>query len=302
MDWQQTALATPMGVAFRALLREPREAMPEEQLQAAVKRAGDLWRMLDARLADRAYVGGDALTMGDIALGNAIHRWYKLPVDRPELLHLKAWYDRCASARRTASTSRRSETTAWQSAHLWSIRRTRRVRPTSIRRSRDGASSKRSSGRLPPAWRQRRPRSSSRARSRVLCDRRGVRPDDHARGASRATCSVSRSSSSTARPSSCSCGSSCSAPASRCGMARMWASSSCCRSMKLRRASALSCWSASPGRWSSFWRWSGAAARALGPASRQSEPGLDVSLRLGVPRDSGRLRAAALSHDRSHVH
>ena len=95
MDWQQTALATPMGVAFRALLREPREAMPEEQLHAAVKRAGELWRMLDARLADRAYVGGDALTMGDIALGNAIHRWYKLPVDRPQLLHLKAWYERC---------------------------------------------------------------------------------------------------------------------------------------------------------------------------------------------------------------
>jgi glutathione S-transferase len=94
MDWQQTALAAPMGVAFRALLREPREAMPDEQLQAAVKRAGELWRMLDARLAERAYVGGDALTMGDVALGNAIHRWYKLPVQRPELPRLRQWYDR----------------------------------------------------------------------------------------------------------------------------------------------------------------------------------------------------------------
>ena len=94
MDWQQTALAAPMGVAFRALLREPREAMPEEQLRAAVKRAGDLWRMLEARLADRAYVGGDTLTMGDVALGNAIHRWYKLPVERPELPRLRHWYDR----------------------------------------------------------------------------------------------------------------------------------------------------------------------------------------------------------------
>ena len=94
MDWQQTALATPMGVAFRALLRDPREMMPEEQLHAAVKRAGELWRMLDARLADRAYVGGDALTMGDVALGNAIHRWYKLPVERPELPRVRLWYDR----------------------------------------------------------------------------------------------------------------------------------------------------------------------------------------------------------------
>jgi glutathione S-transferase len=94
MDWQQTSIATPMGIAFRALLRNPREAMPEMQWRAAVQRAGDLWRMLDARLADRLYVGGDGLTMGDIVLGNAIHRWYKLPADRPDLPHLRQWYDR----------------------------------------------------------------------------------------------------------------------------------------------------------------------------------------------------------------
>jgi glutathione S-transferase len=93
MDWQQTAIATPMGVLFRALLREPREAASEEQLRAALSRCGDLWRMLEARLADRAFVGGDALTMGDIALGNAIHRWYRLPLERPELPRLRKWYD-----------------------------------------------------------------------------------------------------------------------------------------------------------------------------------------------------------------
>ena len=93
MDWQQTSLATPMGVVFRAFLREPREATPEEQWQAALRRAGDLWRMVDARLADRTFVGGDALTMADIALGNAIHRWYKLPLERPELPRLRKWYD-----------------------------------------------------------------------------------------------------------------------------------------------------------------------------------------------------------------
>jgi glutathione S-transferase len=35
--------------------------------------------------------------MGDIALGNAVHRWFKLPVSRPELAHVKRWYERlCA--------------------------------------------------------------------------------------------------------------------------------------------------------------------------------------------------------------
>ena len=94
MDWQQTALNASMGVAFRALLRKPAEATPEEQVNAAVKTAGDAWKILDARLADRPFVAGAALTMGDIALGNAVHRWFKLPITRPELPQVRRWYER----------------------------------------------------------------------------------------------------------------------------------------------------------------------------------------------------------------
>jgi len=95
MDWQQTAIAPPMGVAFRGLLRKPPDAIPEDQVRTAVRKAGDTWKILDAHLATRPFVGGATLTMGDIALGNAIHRWYRLPVERPDLLHLKSWYGRC---------------------------------------------------------------------------------------------------------------------------------------------------------------------------------------------------------------
>jgi glutathione S-transferase len=59
-----------------------------------VQRAGDGWRILNTRLADRPFVGGAALTMGDIALGNAVHRWFKLPVERPDLPNVRRWYDR----------------------------------------------------------------------------------------------------------------------------------------------------------------------------------------------------------------
>jgi glutathione S-transferase len=94
MDWQQTVIAPPMGILFRALLRKPAEAMPEDQLKAAVQRAGDAWRILDTRLSDRPFVGGPTLTMGDIALGNAVHRWFKLPMERPELPNIKRLYGR----------------------------------------------------------------------------------------------------------------------------------------------------------------------------------------------------------------
>jgi len=95
MDWQQTALVPQMGPAFRVLLRTPRDEMPKEQLDKVIERAAALWRILDARLAEHAYVGGASLSMADFALGNAIHRWYKFPIEHPNLPHLKAWYDRC---------------------------------------------------------------------------------------------------------------------------------------------------------------------------------------------------------------
>jgi glutathione S-transferase len=94
MDWQQTALLPHMGVLFRAMLRQPPDKLPEEQVRIAVQKAGDNWRILNARLSDRAFVGGAALTMGDIALGNAVHRWFKLPIERPDLPQLKRWYER----------------------------------------------------------------------------------------------------------------------------------------------------------------------------------------------------------------
>jgi glutathione S-transferase len=94
MDWQQTSIVPYMGVAFRAMLKQPPDATPEEQVRMAVQKAGDMWKILDTRLATRHFVGGNALTMGDIALGNAVHRWFKLPIERGDLPHLKAWYGR----------------------------------------------------------------------------------------------------------------------------------------------------------------------------------------------------------------
>ena len=94
MDWQQTALAPPMGVLFRARLKSPPDATEPAALDAAMQKAGAAWTILEANLATRPYVGGSDLTMGDIALGNAVHRWFRLPLERPALPHLAAWYAR----------------------------------------------------------------------------------------------------------------------------------------------------------------------------------------------------------------
>jgi glutathione S-transferase len=92
MDWQQTTLARPMGVLFRALLRSPPDPVEPAELDGAKRRADAAFSILDAQLSRSRYVAGAQLTMGDIALGYAPHRWFMLPVERPTLPHVERWY------------------------------------------------------------------------------------------------------------------------------------------------------------------------------------------------------------------
>jgi glutathione S-transferase len=94
MDWQQTTLGPPMGVLFRALLRSPPDAVEPAELTTARQKAVSALAILERQLDGRAYVAGPALTMGDIALGYAAHRWFKLPIERPELPNVRSWYAR----------------------------------------------------------------------------------------------------------------------------------------------------------------------------------------------------------------
>ena len=94
MDWQQTTLQGPMGILFRTYIRKPGETFPAKEIEGAAKRAGDAWGILDRQLAGKDYVTGATLTMADIVLGNAIHRWFSCPIERPALANLRAWYDR----------------------------------------------------------------------------------------------------------------------------------------------------------------------------------------------------------------
>jgi glutathione S-transferase len=93
MDWTLASLNEPMRVIFWTLVRTP-EA--ERDLSAAAKArdaAERLWRIVDAQLAGREFVAG-RFGVADMALGGFLHRWFALPVERPELANLRGWYDR----------------------------------------------------------------------------------------------------------------------------------------------------------------------------------------------------------------
>jgi glutathione S-transferase len=93
MDWQQTALLG-FGPLFVGLIRTPPEKRDMAVIRAGQENTEAGLRLLDQHLADRRYMIADHLTVADIPLGCIAYRWYALPVARPELPHLRAWYER----------------------------------------------------------------------------------------------------------------------------------------------------------------------------------------------------------------
>jgi glutathione S-transferase len=94
LDFQQTALNRPQGVVFAGLVRTPPDKRDHAAISAAMAEAGRIWGVLDGRLAARPYIAGDNLTIADIAFGVHAHRWFVMPIARPDSPHLHAWYER----------------------------------------------------------------------------------------------------------------------------------------------------------------------------------------------------------------
>ena len=97
MDWSLGMLAPTHVPAFQGLIRTP----PEQRDPAAIARGRDSWSklmaMLDAHLADRAYIAGGSITMGDMPPAVIAFRWFNLDFEREDYPNAKRWYDSIAA-------------------------------------------------------------------------------------------------------------------------------------------------------------------------------------------------------------
>lgn len=93
MDWQQTTLNGAGREAFIQLVRTPAPQRRQDAIDASVAATEPLWDRLEAQLARRPYVAGDALTVADIPLACERHRWRGLPLQHRSRPHLDRWYD-----------------------------------------------------------------------------------------------------------------------------------------------------------------------------------------------------------------
>jgi glutathione S-transferase len=94
MDWQQTTLMTGLSPLFLNLIRTPLAQRDAAAIKTGAETAAAAFAMLDRHLAGRDHMVGDRFTVADIPVGVAAYRWYALPITRPDLPALRAWYER----------------------------------------------------------------------------------------------------------------------------------------------------------------------------------------------------------------
>jgi len=97
MDWMQTTLMSALTTVFVGMTWTASEERDIAAMNEASEKMGVFFGRLDNHLADRVFLAGDTLTMGDIPLGTACYRYFSLDINRPQLPHLNEWYERLAA-------------------------------------------------------------------------------------------------------------------------------------------------------------------------------------------------------------
>lgn len=97
MDWTNSTLWPALVPLFRAFMRTPADRRDPAAIETARLESLHALQILDHALRDRVHVAGDDFTMGDIALGCAVWRWFALPIQREPLQHLQRWFDGLAA-------------------------------------------------------------------------------------------------------------------------------------------------------------------------------------------------------------
>lgn len=96
MDWVASTVMDP----YRQLFWNTVRLAPADRNPAAAEKGlqdlGPLLAIADQALSKQPYLSGNTLGVADIPLGCLAYAWFNMPVQRPDLPHLHAWYERLA--------------------------------------------------------------------------------------------------------------------------------------------------------------------------------------------------------------
>ena len=98
MDWAQTRFQVDfLDGVFWGFYRTPESQRDWPQLRKAMARCADHAILMDNFLKNRVFLGGEQLSLADIAFGSLLYRYFNLDIDHPSVPGLGAYYERlCA--------------------------------------------------------------------------------------------------------------------------------------------------------------------------------------------------------------
>jgi glutathione S-transferase len=92
MEWHRSDISSAFFPLFQMLIR----GFPStpEKIKKCERDAGRIFAQLDRQLSGKHFITGDTLTMADIVNGALLYRYFTLPIERPSLPNMEAWYAR----------------------------------------------------------------------------------------------------------------------------------------------------------------------------------------------------------------
>jgi glutathione S-transferase len=94
MDWATSSFAGAFRDLFWGMVRTPEDQRDMAKIKTALESVGKLFAIVDAALAKQPYLSGEEFGIGDIPLGCFAYAWFEMPIERPALPNLEAWYNR----------------------------------------------------------------------------------------------------------------------------------------------------------------------------------------------------------------
>lgn len=98
MDWGQTALEPDLMTGlFWELVRTPQSQRDWSVIKEKIQRCEQHFFMLDDVLRKQPYLSGDRFGLGDIPVGASLFRYFTMDIERPDLPHVRNWYQQLQS-------------------------------------------------------------------------------------------------------------------------------------------------------------------------------------------------------------
>jgi glutathione S-transferase len=93
-DWTATTFQPAWIAAFWQIVRTPKAQHDEVAIAESLAATERCLTIMDVRLAESPYLGGEQLTYADLAAGAAMYRWSTMKVERSPHLAVEEWHAR----------------------------------------------------------------------------------------------------------------------------------------------------------------------------------------------------------------